>query len=67
MSANRACQPRISTRPGHTVPPPDEPAPPGIPPDLPSPDEVPPPVEPPEAWSVSSAVTNRHSFAGSRL
>jgi hypothetical protein len=33
--------------PAHTVPPPDEPSPPGIPPDLPSPDE-PPPVEPPE-------------------
>jgi len=31
----------------HTVPPPDEPSPPGIPPDLPSPD-APPPVEPPE-------------------
>ncbi|CAJ0815938.1 MULTISPECIES: hypothetical protein [Ralstonia] len=32
----------------HTVPPPDEPSPPGIPPDLPSPDEPPPPVEQPE-------------------
>lgn len=36
----------------HTVPPPDEPSPPGIPPDLPSPDEPPPPVEPPEALAV---------------
>nr|WP_311528912.1 hypothetical protein [uncultured Ralstonia sp.] len=49
--------------PAHTVPPPDEPSPPGIPPDLPSPDEPPPPVEPPEVLQKSCAVTNRHSFA----
>jgi hypothetical protein len=39
-------------RPRHTVPPMDEPAPPGVPPDLPLPpeeDPTPPPVEPPVA------------------
>jgi hypothetical protein len=39
-------------RPRHTVPPMEEPAPPGVPPDLPLPpeeDPTPPPVEPPVA------------------
>ncbi|WP_211947034.1 hypothetical protein [Cupriavidus yeoncheonensis] len=39
-----------SARPAHTVPPVDDPLPPGIPPDLPLPpeeDPVPPPVDPP--------------------
>ncbi|MHC2871379.1 hypothetical protein ACUXBB_001041 [Ralstonia sp. 151470044-1] len=56
MSASRYANPSVNCagrarslmRPAHTVPPPDEPSPPGIPPDLPSPDEPPPPVEPPE-------------------
>ncbi|AXV81412.1 hypothetical protein CJO82_07710 [Ralstonia solanacearum] len=52
MSMYRAGGPGTQARLFHTVPPPDEPAPPGIPPDLPSPDEEPPPVEPPEAEMV---------------
>ncbi|CAH0441716.1 hypothetical protein [Ralstonia pseudosolanacearum] len=55
MSLYRASGSGIRACPFHTVPPPDEPAPPGIPPDLPSPDEVPPPVEPPEAEMVYRA------------
>ncbi|AXV69635.1 hypothetical protein CJO81_08655 [Ralstonia solanacearum] len=55
MSLYRAGGSGIRACPFHTVPPPDEPAPPGIPPDLPSPDEVPPPVEPPEAEMVYRA------------
>ncbi len=55
MSLNRAGGPGMQAHPLHTVPPPDEPAPPGIPPDLPSPDEEPPPVEPPEAKMVYRA------------
>ncbi|WP_167525674.1 hypothetical protein [Cupriavidus oxalaticus] len=46
--------PRAGARvmPRHTVPPVEEPSPPGVPPDLPLPpeeDPVPPPVEPPVA------------------
>jgi len=38
-------------QPTHSIPPPEEPLPPGIPPDLPSPDDAP-PVDPPEACAV---------------
>jgi len=39
-----------SGRPFHTVPPVEEPGPPGVPPDLPlPPEEDPPPAEPPVA------------------
>ncbi|MCY1348427.1 hypothetical protein D9M69_345740 [compost metagenome] len=44
--------PRARMLPRHTVPPVEEPSPPGVPPDLPLPpeeDPVPPPVEPPVA------------------
>lgn len=49
--------PRAGARmlPRHTVPPVEEPAPPGVPPDLPLPpeeDPVPPPVEPPVATPI---------------
>lgn len=53
MSASRAECSGSLMHPAHTVPPPDEPSPPGIPPDLPSPDEPPPPVEPPEVARMS--------------
>ena len=52
MAVNRTNRSGAQMRPAHTVPPPDEPSPPGIPPDLPSPDEPPPPVEPPEMLRV---------------
>ncbi|MDF3836023.1 hypothetical protein P3W85_24170 [Cupriavidus basilensis] len=39
----------LHARPAHTVPPMEEPVPPGIPPDLPPIEEPPPPSEPPVA------------------
>lgn len=49
MRSSSPQQAPLHALPAHTVPPPEDPLPPGVPPDLPPIEEPPPPSEPPVA------------------